>query len=160
KLAEHPDNLLSTVQIGITLIGVLTGLLGGEAIGLMIAGWVDSLFPSAAEYARPIGIGTAVGLITAGSVIFGELIPKRLALTNAEAIASVVALPLEALATAARPVVWTLGAINRWVLRILGIADERGAISEEEIRMLVSEGHAQGVIDSDERNMMNRVLGL
>jgi putative hemolysin len=161
KLAEHPDSLLSTVQIGITLIGVLTGLLGGEAIGLMIAGWIDGAVPSAAEYARPIGIGTAVGLITAGSVIFGELIPKRLALTNAEAIASVVALPLEALATAARPVVRTLGAINRAVLRLLGIRDDqRGAISEEEIRLLVSEGHAQGVIDTDERNMMNRVLGL
>ena len=161
KLAEHPDNLLSTVQIGITLIGVLTGLLGGEAIGLMIADWLEDLVPSAAEYARPIGIGTAVGLITAGSVIFGELIPKRLALTNAEAIASVVALPLEVLATIAKPVVRLLGAINRGVLRLLGIRDdERGAISEEEIRMLVSEGHAQGVIDADERNMMNRVLRL
>ncbi|MEN1959565.1 hemolysin family protein [Luteimonas sp. MJ246] len=161
KLAEHPDNLLSTVQIGITLIGVLTGLFGGEAIGLQVAGWIDGMVPSAAEYARPIGIGTAVGLITAGTVIFGELIPKRLALTNAETIASAVALPLEALATVAKPVVLALGAINRTVLRMLGIKDdERNAISEEEIRMLVSEGHAQGVIDADERNMMNRVLHL
>ena len=80
-LAEHPDNLLSTVQIGITLIGVLTGVFGGEAIGLQIAGWLDGLWPGLDEYARPIGIGTAVTLITAGSVIFGELIPKRLALT-------------------------------------------------------------------------------
>src|SRR5690606_17246167 len=141
--AEKPDDLLSTVQIGITLIGVLTGLFGGEAIGLLIADWIDDLVPSAALYARPIGIGTAVGLITAGSVIFGELIPKRLALTNAEAIAAVVALPLEVLATVARPVVRLLGAINRGVLRLLGIRDdERGAISEEEIRLLVSEGHA------------------
>ena len=160
-LAEHPDNLLSTVQIGITLIGVLTGVFGGEAIGVMIAGWIDGLVPSAAEYARPIGIGTAVGLITACSVIFGELIPKRLALTNAEGIAIAVAVPLQALATAAKPVVSTLGAINRLVLRVLGIRDDaRNAISEEEIRMLVSEGHEQGVIDADERNMMNRVLRL
>lgn len=160
-LAEHPDNLLSTVQIGITLIGVLNGVFGGEAIGLLIANWIDGVFPSAQEYARPIGIGTAVGLITAASVIFGELIPKRLALTNAERIAVVVALPLQGLATAAKPVVFTLGAINRLVLRILGIKDDsRSAISEEEIRMLVSEGHEQGVIDEDERNMMNRVLRL
>src|SRR5690606_23163807 len=103
KPAEHPDNLLSTVQVGITLIGVLTGLFGGEAIGLQVAEWVRGLAPSAAEYARPIGISTAVGLITAGTVIFGELIPKRLALTNAETIASAVALPLEALATVAKP---------------------------------------------------------
>lgn len=160
-LAEHPDNLLSTVQIGITLIGVLTGLFGGEAIGLLIADWLGDAVPAAREYARTIGIGTAVGLITAGSVIFGELIPKRLALTNAEGIASVVAIPLQALATGAKPVVFTLGAINRLVLRLLGIKDDaRSAITEEEIRMLVSESHEQGVIDEDERNMMNRVLRL
>ena len=160
-LAEHPDNLLSTVQIGITLIGVLTGTFGGEAIGLLIADWIDGVFPTAQQYARPIGIGTAVGLITAASVIFGELIPKRLALTNAERIAAVVAFPLQALASAAKPVVSTLGAINRLVLRLLGIKDDNNsAISEEEIRMLVSEGHEQGVIDEDERNMMNRVLRL
>lgn len=160
-LAEHPDNLLSTVQIGITLIGVLTGVFGGEAIGLLIADWLHGLLPGAREYARPLGIGAAVGLITAGTVIFGELIPKRLALTNAEAIASVVALPLQALATAAKPVVFTLGAINRLVLRLLGIRDDaRNAITEEEIRLLVSEGHEQGLIDNDERKMMHRVLRL
>ena len=161
KLAEHPDNLLSTVQVGITLIGVLTGVFGGDAIGLQIADWLGDVLPAAREYARPIGIGTAVGMITAGSVIFGELIPKRLALTNPEAIASVIAIPLQALATAAKPVVYTLGAINRLVLRLLGIKDDaRSAISEEEIRMLVTESHEQGVIDADERKMMNRVLSL
>ncbi|CAN5660683.1 hemolysin family protein [soil metagenome] len=160
-LAQHPDNLLSTVQIGITLIGVLTGVFGGEAIGLLIAGWLDDVLPIAPQYIRPLGIGTAVGLITATTVIFGELIPKRLALTNAEAIASVVALPLQALATAAKPVVFALGAINRLVLRLLGIKDDaRNAITEEEIRLLVTEGHEQGLIDDDERKMMHRVLRL
>lgn len=160
-LAEHPDNLLSTVQIGITLIGVLTGLFGGDAIGLQIADWLDDVFPAAREYARPIGIGTAVGLITASSVIFGELIPKRLAITDSERIASVVAIPLDMLATAAKPIVFTLGAINRAVLRLLGIRDDaRNAITEEEIRLLVSESHEQGVIDEHERNMMNRVMRL
>ncbi|MEO6263585.1 MAG: hemolysin family protein [Luteimonas sp.] len=160
-LAEHPDRLLSTVQIGITMIGVLTGVFGGDAIGLQIANWLDDVWPAVREYARPIGIGTAVGMITAGSVIFGELIPKRLALTNPEAIASVVAIPLAMLATAAKPVVFTLGAINRLVLRLLGIKDDaRNAITEEEIRFLVSEGHEQGVIDDDERNMMHRVMRL
>ena len=161
ELAESPDNLLSTVQVGITLIGVLTGVFGGDAIGLAIAGWLQGVWPDSREYARAIGIGTAVTLITASSVIFGELIPKRLALTNPERIAAVVALPLNGLATAARPVVATLGAINRLVLRILGIRDDaRGEISEEEIRLLVTESHEQGVIDADERKMMNRVLSL
>ena len=160
-LAEHPDYLLSTVQIGITAIGVLAGLFGGDAIGKLIAGWLSSVWPSASEYATTIGIGTAVTLITASSVIFGELIPKRLALTNAEKIACAVAIPLDWLSRIARPVVFVLGAINRGVLRLLGIRDDaRNAISEEEIRLLVSESHEQGVIDDDERNMVNRVLRL
>lgn len=160
-LAEHPDNLLSTVQVGITAIGVLTGFFGGEAIGLMIADWIDDLFPMAHAYADKIGIGTAVTLITAGQVIFGELLPKRLALTNAELIASRVAIPLDMLARGATPVVRALGMINRGLLRLLGIRDDaRNAITEEEIQLLVSESHEQGVIDDDERNMMQRVMRL
>ncbi|RZA22224.1 MAG: HlyC/CorC family transporter [Lysobacteraceae bacterium] len=160
-MAEHPDHLLSTVQIGITLIGVCTGVFGGDAIGLQIAAWLGHAWPDAQQYARPLGIGTAVALITASSVIFGELIPKRLALTNPEAIACRVAIPLDALSTATKPVVLLLGAINRGVLRLLGIPnDARSAITEEEIHMLVSESHEQGVIDLDERNMMNRVMRL
>ncbi|MGO4220973.1 hemolysin family protein [Lysobacter sp. TAF61] len=160
-LAEHPDNLLSTVQVGITTIAILTGTFGGESIGLAIAAWLRDLWPEAARYSGAIGLGTAVTLITSASVIFGELIPKRLALTNPERIASVMALPLYGLSRAARPVVATLGAINRLVLRMLGIKDDaRSAISEEEIRLLVSESHEQGVIDADERKMMNRVLSL
>jgi len=160
-LAEHPDHLLSTVQIGITAIGVLAGVFGGEAIGLLIADWIDDWFPAAHLYADKIGLGTAVALITAGSVIFGELVPKRLALTNPEVIASKVAIPLDALARAATPVVRFLGAINRGVLRLLGIRDDaRSAITAEEIQLMVSESHEQGVIDDDERNMMQRVMRL
>lgn len=161
SLAEHPDNLLGTVQIGITGIGILTGMFGGDAIGLQIAAWLEHVLPNARAYANPIGVGTAVALITAGSVIFGELIPKRLALTNPERIASVVAIPLDWLAWISAPIVRTLSAINRAVLRLLGIRDNNvNAITEEEIRLLVSESHEQGVIDDDERNMMNRVLRL
>lgn len=160
-LAEHPDSLLSTVQIGITMIGVLTGVFGGESIGRLIAEGLENVLPAAREYAKPIGLGTAVGLITAASVIFGELIPKRLALTNPERLATLVAIPLDALSRVARPIVRVLGAINRGFLRLFGIKDDaRDAISEEEIRLLVSESHEQGVIDADERKMMNRVLSL
>ncbi|WDS37376.1 hemolysin family protein [Pseudoxanthomonas sp.] len=160
-LAEHPDNLLSTVQIGINLIGILGGVFGGDAIGAIIAGWLNGWFPGIEQYATKIGVATAVTLITAGYVIFGELIPKRLALTNPEKIAAVVAIPVDWLLRFARPVVFVLGAINRAVLRLLGIKDDaRNAVTEEEIRMLVSESHEQGVIDDDERNMVNRVLRL
>ena len=87
-LAEHPDNLLSTVQVGITLITILTGVLGGDALGDKIAVWLEHTWSGLGEYAHPIGIGTAVALITASSVIFGELIPKRVALTDPEGIAA------------------------------------------------------------------------
>jgi len=160
-LAEHPDNLLSTVQIGITGIAILTGVLGGDSIGEKIATWLAGNVPSLGDYAHPVGIASAVILITAASVIFGELIPKRLALTNPETIACKVALPLDTLSRAAKPIVFLLGAINRGVLRLLGIRnDARSAITEEEIHLLVSESHEQGVIDLDERNMMNRVMRL
>jgi putative hemolysin len=160
-LAEHPDSLLSTVQVGITAIGILAGMYGGEAIGLLIADWLKDIVPAAKEYASAIGKGTAVTLITASSVIFGELLPKRLALTNPELIASRVAIPLDMLARGATPVVRALGAINRGLLRLMGIRDDaRNAITEEEIQLLVSESHEQGVIDDDERNMMQRVMRL
>ena len=94
-LAEHPDNLLSTVQVGITGLGILTGMFGGDAIGQMIATWLSGIWPDAQRYTTAIGTASAVTLITASSVIFGELIPKRLALTNAEVIASAVAIPLD-----------------------------------------------------------------
>ncbi|KAF1721113.1 hemolysin family protein [Pseudoxanthomonas wuyuanensis] len=171
ELAEKPENFLSTVQIGITLIGVLTGLLGGEAIGLRIANWLQGVFPALSAtfeligepqpYSVAIGKTLAVALITYLTLIFGELVPKRFAITRSEGIAGYVALPMGVLAKVAAPAVTLLSASTRLVLRLLGIGkDEGGAITEEEIRMLVAEGHEQGVIDVDERNMMNRVLRL
>ena len=161
ELAERPDNFLSTVQIGITLIGVLTGLFGGEAIGLRIGNWIEAAIPAASAYAQNIGVGIAVTLITFTTLIFGELVPKRLAIARAEVIAGVVALPMSWLSRIAAPAVALLAMSTRLVLRVLGMGkEEAGTITEDEIRMLVAEGHAQGVIDSDERNMMNRVLRL
>ncbi len=161
ELSEKPENFLSTVQIGITLIGVLTGLLGGEAIGMIIAGGIERLFPALDPYAGKIGVGIAVALITFLTLIFGELVPKRLAITRSEHIAGIVALPMSWLARIAAPAVALLAVSTRLVLRILGLGQkDSGEITEEEIRMLVAEGHEQGVIDVDERNMMNRVLRL
>lgn len=160
-LVEHPDNLLSTIQVGITAVGLLIGHFGGKSIGLAITGWLTPVFPGAEQYATYIGTGLAFALITFGSVIFGELVPKRLGLAHAETIASRVAIPLHLLARAAKPVVDTLGVSNRLVLRLIGIRDDaRNAITEEEIQLLVSESHEQGVIDDDERNMMQRVMRL
>lgn len=160
-LAEHPENFLSTVQIGITLIGVLTGVFGGEAIGEAIGLWLQQHIPALGDYALPIGLGLAVALITYLSLILGELVPKRLAISHPEVIAGRVALPMFYLSRLTAPAVALLALSTRTVLRVIGLnKDNKSDISEEEIRMLVAESHEQGVIDADERNMLNRVLRL
>jgi putative hemolysin len=160
ELAEHPERFLSTVQVGITLVGILLGMFGGEAIGDRVAAGLAPLGLDPELTAR-IGKAIAVVLITYFSIVVGELVPKRLALLAPETIASFVALPMAVLSTIAKPFVWALSASTRMLLKLLGL--DRGRdnnISEEEIRLLVAEGHEQGVIDADERNMINRVLRL
>ena len=170
-LAERPESFLSTVQIGITLIGILTGLFGGEAIGMAIAAWLQDVFPALSgtfslvgepqPYSEAIGKTLAVALITFLTLIFGELVPKRVAITAPEPIASFAALPMGWLARIAFPFVWLLSHSTRLVLRLIGLGrDQASTISEEEIRMLVAESHEQGVIDSHERDMVNRVMRL
>jgi putative hemolysin len=159
-LAEKPETFLSTVQIGITLIGILTGVFGGESIGRTFAGWIQTFSPTFA-YAEPVGKGVAVALITYLTLIFGELVPKRLAIGRAESLAGFVAVPMAWLATLAYPFVWLLSRSTRLVLRLLGLGkEEADSVTEEEIRMLVAESHEQGVIDTHERDMMNRVMRL
>ena len=161
ELAEHPERFLSTVQVGITTIGVLTGMLGGDALGSLIGNWLASSLPILGSYASTVGTVLAVSLITFLTIVFGELLPKRLALLAPERLASLVALPMHWLSRAATPAVWLLSASVRGLLKLLRLdKTEAAQVSEEEIRMLVSEGHEQGVIDADERNMVNRVLTL
>jgi len=112
-------------------------------------------------HAELVGKGLAVTLITFVTLIFGELVPKRLALTRSEDIAGLVALPMSWLAKLAFPFVWLLSKTTRLVLRLLGLGnDEAATVTEEEIRMLVAESHEAGVIDAHERDMMNRVMRL
>ncbi|KLJ01717.1 hemolysin family protein [Luteimonas sp. FCS-9] len=161
ELAQHPERFLSTVQVGITLIGVLTGMLGGDALGNAIGGWLAAKLPALGTYAATVGTVLAVGLITFLTIVLGELLPKRLALLAPERVASVVALPMHWLSRIATPAVWLLSASVRGLLRLLRLNDTEAAqVTEEEIRLLVSESHEQGVIDTDERNMVNRVLTL
>ncbi len=176
-LAEHPERFLSTVQVGITSIGILTGMFGGDAIGNRIAVWIEPLGlerwvggwlePLLARMAidvdvnQAVGTALAVALITYFSIILGELVPKRIALLAPEKIASGVSLPMSWVSRAATPFVWLLSLSTRTILRLLRLNQGSDSqVSEEEIRMLVAEGHEQGVIDADERNMINRVLRL
>ena len=170
-LSEKPENFLSTVQIGITLIGILTGVYGGDAIGGAIAQHLQAAFPAlsanftlfgtAQQWSDFLGKTLAVALITYLTLIFGELVPKRLALTRSEDIAGIVSMPMSWLARIAAPGVWLLSRSTQLVLRLLGLGKtESATVSEEEIRMLVAESHEAGVIDSHERDMMNRVMRL
>lgn len=159
-LASHPDNFLSAVQIGITLVGVLTGALGGIAIADDVADWLRG-FPALAGQAQALAVALSVGAITFATLILGELVPKRLALLNPEGIACLAAPVMTFVARATRPAVMLLTLATRLVLRLLGVA--RGAprtVTDEEIRLLVAEAAEQGVIEPRERSMVDRVLRL
>ena len=161
ELAEHPERFLSTVQVGITTIGILTGMFGGDAIGAAIGVWLAEHIPAVGKYAGTIGTVLAVGLITYLSIVLGELLPKRLALLAPERLAGIVALPMHTLSRIASPAVWLLSATVRGLLKLLRVdRTDSSQVTEEEIHLLVSEGHEQGVIDLDERNMLNRVMRL
>ncbi|HEY5612117.1 MAG TPA: hemolysin family protein [Lysobacter sp.] len=161
ELAEHPERFLSTVQVGITLIAILTGMFGGDAIGEAIGIWLAANIPALGEYADSVGVVLAVSLITYLSIVLGELLPKRLALLAPERVASVVAVPMHWVSRLAAPAVWLLSMSTRSLLKLLRLNDTVASnVTEEEIRMLVTESHEQGVIDADERKMMNRVLSL
>jgi putative hemolysin len=161
-LAQTPERFLSTVQVFITLIGIGTGTALGVSIGEDIAHLLDRLdVPLLAQYAVPIGVVLSVAGITFMNMLFGELLPKRLALVNPERFAVATAIPMRIMTAIATPFAFVLIWITRMILRLLGVdraSSER--VSEEEIRLLVSESAEQGVIDSDERNMVNRVLRL
>jgi putative hemolysin len=160
ELAEHPERFLSTVQVGITLIGILNGVFGGAVIGARLAQWLER-FGWSHDITQGVGTALSVTLITYFSIIFGELVPKRIALLAPEAIAAVVAVPMRLISKATAPFVWLLSVSTRLLLRLFRLERSGDSkVSEEEIRLLVAEGHEQGLIDADERNMMNRVMRL
>lgn len=162
ELSEHPENFLSAVQVWITLLGLLTGYFGGQSLALKFqVPLVELGIPLITKYSYNIAFACSFILILLISVVLGELVPKRLATLRPEKIATAVAIPMSILSMIARPAVVILTLCTRTLLRLMGlgkIAEEK--VTEEEIRHLVAESHEQGVIDGDERNMLNRVLRL
>jgi putative hemolysin len=159
ELAEHPERFLSTVQVGITLIGILNGVVGGAAIALRVETYLPAVIDP--EWRTFVAMVASVSVITYLSIILGELVPKRIALLAPERIATAIAVPMKVIAWICTPAAWLLSFSTRHLLRLFGL--NRGSdsqVSEEEIRLLVAESHEQGVIDVDERNMINRVLRL
>ncbi len=160
ELNEEPGRFLSTVQIGITLVGVFAGAFGGATLAAPVAEMIVGLgIEEIVEYAEPIAFALVVVAITYFSLIVGELVPKRIALANPEAIAAVIARPMVTVTKALSPAVTLLSYSTEAVLKAYGAAGQSvPEVTEEEIRHLVEEGVATGAVDSVERDIVNRVL--
>lgn len=160
ELAEAPERFLSSIQVWISLIGILTTYFGGDAIAAVMEAKLIQ-YPLIAEYAKPTSIAISVGTILVFSVVLGELVPKRLAILRPEKVAVAVAVPMRFLSAIAKPVVSALAWMTERILKLFPRpGDSDSDVTEEEIKLLVAESHEQGVIDRDERNMVNRVLNL
>lgn len=159
-LAVEPTRFLSTVQIGITLIGILSGALGGATIAETLATYFAQ-YPVLQPYSEEIGVGIVVTAITFFSLVIGELVPKRLALNNAERIATLVAPLMQFVATVTKPFVSLLSFSTEIVLRLLGIkVASEPAITEEEVKILIEQGREAGVFEDVEQEIVERVFRL
>ncbi|MEI7035884.1 hemolysin family protein [Fulvimonas yonginensis] len=160
--AEAPEHFLSTVQVGITLVMLVTGALAGDRLGARFAEMVQGeRIAWLAPYAQAIGIVIGFVVISYIQIVIGELLPKRLALSAPERLSAFAAWPMLVLARVAAPFVWLLNRSSGLLLKLLRVNDQgRGRVTEEEIRLLVAESAEQGVLDPDEHNMVNRVLRL
>jgi putative hemolysin len=160
ELSDDPTRFLSTVQIGITLIGILAGAFGGATIAEQLAARLVEAGLTE-EMASPLALGAVVLVITFLSLVIGELVPKRFALIHADAIATSVAPTINLIARVSHPAVALLRAATEGMLALLGIREsQRTSITDEEINALVAEGTKQGVIHPDERAMVEEVLRL
>ncbi len=158
QLQENPGKFLSSVQIGITLVGVLSGAFSGATLGARLGSGLESIGVDAG-LADAFGVGLVVVMITYLSLIIGELVPKQIALRDAERVATMVAPTMAFVAVVAAPLVWLLDVSGRGVLLLLrqgGEAEER--LTDEEVKTIIAEAESAGVLESDERNMISGVM--
>lgn len=159
-LAENPEKFLSTAQIGITLISILTGVYSGEKFGKHLVPFFEQ-FPAIVKYADTIATSVVVVIVTFLSIIFGELIPKKFGLLRAEKIARVVAGPMNLLTMIMLPFVWFLSNTTNLIFKIFNIKKATdSAVTEEEIKQMISEGSEHGSIEEDEKEIIERVFHL
>lgn len=160
KLANSPNDLLASVQIGITLIGILNGTVGGAKLAMRLEDYFKTL-PLLAPYREPLSILIVVSLITYLSLVIGELVPKRIALNNPEQIACNVAKPLQLMATITAPIVKLLSVSTEGLLKLLGIQpSSEPKITEEEIKVLIEQGTQAGMFEESEQEIVSRVFRL
>ncbi len=160
ELGEDPNRFLSTVQVGITTIGILNGVVAESALSAPFAVWLESL-GVAAQTSGWLASTLIVVIITYLSIVFGELVPKRIGQSNPEPIARIVAKPMLALAQIARPLVKLLSGSTQMLLRMVGIRNAGApVVTEEEIHALLEEGSDAGIIEENERQMVRNVFRL
>jgi putative hemolysin len=160
KLASEPTKFLSSVQVGITSIGILNGAIGEAAVASKLRTSFEQV-PTIAPYADTLALGIMVVVLTYVSLIVGELVPKRLALTHPEKIASVIARPMQILAAAGRPLVFLLSVSTDTILRLLGVRQvKQPAVTVEEIKVLLEQGAEEGVFEATEHEIVTNVLNL
>lgn len=160
SLADNPTRFLSTVQVGITSIGILSGAVGESAIALHVQAWLTR-FPAVAPYAEGLSLAIMVVSLTYVSLILGELVPKRLGLTSPERIASLVARPMSILSAVGRPLVYLLSASTDLVLAALRVSrTTQPNTSDEEIKLLMAQGAEEGVFEPTEQAIVSNVLRL
>ncbi len=160
NLVADPHSFLPTVQIGITIVSILAGVFGGARIAADLQGWLAE-FALLRPFADSLALGIVVIAISYFTLVLGELVPKQLALRRPEHIASVIARPIALLARIARPAVWLLSFSSGAILRLFGLhqAPTR-TMTEEELKALLAEGTQTGVLEHEERDMIERILRL
>jgi putative hemolysin len=160
QLSENPSRFLSAVQVGITLIGIMSGAFGGATLGARL-GNILNTFPAIEPRGQQIAFLLVVVAITALSVIVGELVPKRIALQNPERVAALVSRPLQAVVVIARPLVWLLENSTALLLMLLPVSrGRRSKFTEEEVKLAIAEGTESGAIDPVEKELLHGVLAL
>lgn len=158
ELIAQPDRFLSTVQIGITLIGVLSGAIGEEGLGRPLAGAFERL-GLAKSTAETVGFTLGIVLITYFSLVLGELVPKTLALANAENLSTRVAGPMRLLSKIATPLVWVLSVSTNGLLRLMGIKPStEPPVTQDEVKILIDQGTKAGVFDEGEKEIVERLF--
>lgn len=159
KLADDPDKFLSTIQIGITLIGILTGLYSGAALSEEISNLFVN-FGLNPKSAHIIGQILIVAIVTFLSIVIGELVPKRIGLAAANVVSKIVARPMHLLSVIAMPIVWLLSASTSIIVKLLGLKDKDNNVTEEEIKSLIQDGTDSGEVKKVEQDIMERALVL
>ena len=158
KLAENPNQLLSTIQIGITLIGVITGAFGGATIASQLAVYLEPI-EFLAPFSYQVSFIIVIGLTTYFSLIVGELVPKRLGMTNPEKVALLVAKPMYYFSKVGRPLIWLLSKSTELVLKMLKInPNKEPDVTEEEIAQLIEQGVYSGVVEEYEQDLVEQIF--